>query len=148
MICAACCYVRNGEDKVTQKRHFQVFNALKNAEQNYLQGSGVNLRPGDYSGWIEVLNQVDSNSLFLNLLDTPVQVETPVAVEQPVVQPVIQQVVQPVVQPVEVIPRASVLSPTRIIASPRRIIANPTSTILSPSRVIANPTSKLHELTI
>jgi len=52
---ALSCFMRKGEDKITFKRHLQLYYALEHAKSSYLKGEDIILRPGEYGAWIEVI---------------------------------------------------------------------------------------------
>jgi hypothetical protein len=54
MIIATACYIRKKEDKLTFMRNLSLSSALREAEETYLAGTGIQLSAGDYASWIEV----------------------------------------------------------------------------------------------
>jgi hypothetical protein len=55
MVVMVACFMRKREDRATFLRHINVFRALKKAENTYLTETNIQLLPGEYASWIEVL---------------------------------------------------------------------------------------------
>jgi hypothetical protein len=51
---AGVCFVRSQEQENTKKRLVNLTMALKQAEDRFLSGTGIQLVAGDYGSWIEV----------------------------------------------------------------------------------------------
>lgn len=65
---ALICFMRRGADKVTFKRHLQLYFALKKAKQMYLANQQIILKPGQYGAWIEIITAPPPQSKRLNLI--------------------------------------------------------------------------------
>lgn len=55
MVLSVACFIRSREDKNTLLRNMNLFKALKRAEEAYLSDTDIQLIPGEYGSWIEVL---------------------------------------------------------------------------------------------
>jgi len=55
LVIMTACFIRRSEDKNTMMRHMNLFKALKKAEGDFLGETGIQLMPGEYGSWIEII---------------------------------------------------------------------------------------------
>lgn len=54
LVTAVACYFKNREDKLTLKRHLEIYSALSFIKRKYLNTSSVVMLAGAYGAWIEI----------------------------------------------------------------------------------------------
>ena len=69
LYCTWCCICRASANHAARNRHRYVKHALDDVNDRHLKGSGVRLKPGHKSAWIEVESDPDRTQIVGDVVD-------------------------------------------------------------------------------